>query len=64
MNTPKFKIGQKVYYVLSESKAGIVIDVQYSYKTKLFEYQVSFDPTIDSLWYDDLELSVNPIYTI
>lgn len=60
MDKPKFNISERVYHVTSETKFGVVIDIRYSYLTKLHEYQVSFDYGVCSLWYTDFELSQIP----
>ena len=54
---PTYKIGSRVYSVLPDSPVGIVINITYSYLTKLIQYQVSFDAIRDSMWYFEHELS-------
>lgn len=54
---PKFKIQDKVYHVTPDSPEGIIIDIRYSFLTGVFEYQVAFSATEQSLWYYEHELS-------
>ena len=56
---PRFNIGDRVYHITPESPEGIVIDAKYSLLTQSWEYQVTFGPFTESLWYYDIELMQN-----
>lgn len=57
----KFQIGQEVYHRSPDSDRGIIIDINYSYRTKLYKYLVSL--SVDkSEWCDELELSESKVF--
>ena len=61
MKEPKYKIGDRVYYVTPESPVGIIIDIRYFYSNGLFEYLVAFN--YDSAeWCDAHELSESKVW--
>lgn len=62
MKEPKYNISDKVYHITPESDCGVVINIKYDYLTKQHEYQVSFSPHTESLWYYEHELSVNKLF--
>lgn len=59
--TPKFNIGQVVYYNLPESEEGLVIDIIYKVRPNQFEYLIgsSFG---ESHWADEVEISDHKIF--
>ena len=59
-NTTRFQIGQKVYHVVGETKAGVIIDICYKFRTGQYEYCVTFDPLTSSMWYFEDELTETP----
>lgn len=62
MKQKKFNIGEKVYHITPESDCGIITNIKYDYLTGLHEYQVTFAPQTDSLWYYEHELSKSRIF--
>lgn len=62
MKDPFAKIGDKVYHITPESPKGIVIDISYSFLTKLFQYQVSFSIESEPKWYYEHDLSLNMVF--
>lgn len=61
---PIYRIGSFVYSSLPESSVGMVIDISYSFRTKQTQYQVSFSPTINALWYWEFELSETKAFIV
>jgi hypothetical protein len=55
----RFNVGDQVFHITPESPEGIVIDAKYSLLTGSWEYQVTFGPFTESLWYYDIELKQN-----
>jgi len=55
--TPRFDIGQTVYFTTPESDPGIVIDWKYCRRERSIMYMVSFGAGISSLYYYEEELS-------
>ena len=60
MNKNKFVIGQKVYHKIGETKMGIIIDICYKFRSKQYEYCVTFDLLTASMWYFEDELTETP----
>lgn len=57
----KYRLGQEIYHKSPDSDKGIIVDITYSYRTKLHSYLVSIG--IDkSGWCDELELSVDKVF--
>lgn len=61
MKEPKFKIGDRVYYITPESPVGIIIEIRYFYSNGLHEYLVAFSHD-DNSWCDEHELSIDKIW--
>ena len=59
---PKYHINEKVYHITPESQQGIIIDINYSYLTKLHQYQVTFGPDTNPGWYFEHELSKSKVF--
>ena len=55
--SPKFEIGDWVYHILPESPKGLVTDITYRHSTGKYFYEVTFDPMVRPLSYEDFELS-------
>ena len=62
MKKPKFLIGDEVYHITPESPKGVVIDVRYSFLTRLYTYDVAFSAEVATLEYQEHELSENKIF--
>jgi hypothetical protein len=62
MRSPKYRIKDRVYHITVESDKGVVVDARYSLLTGLWEYQVAFSATLESLWYYEHELSENMVF--
>ena len=56
MKTPKFKIGDIVYYILPESQPAMIIDIIYRYRTSEFEYLLGTEAD-GTRWVFDDEIS-------
>ena len=58
----RFDIKQQVYYNSLDEPAGVVIDCRYSVRANDWEYLVSFNAGVESLWYYEEELSEHKIF--
>jgi hypothetical protein len=58
----RFEPGERVYYMLPDSPAGIVLDWRYASDVGQIQYCVSFSHETESLWYYEFELSETPIF--
>lgn len=56
MMTPKFQMGQKVYYKLPEGEEGIILDICYYYKSKSFNYLIGLD-YVTRTWVNESEIT-------
>ena len=54
---PEFEIGQRVYYRLPDSPAGMVTDIVYRQSTGNIVYEVTFDANMAALEYFAFELT-------
>ena len=54
---PKYNIGDHVYHVLPESPPGIVTDINYRLSIGRILYEVSFDPQMAAMQYEEFELT-------
>lgn len=41
---PLFKLGEEVYHITPDSPKGYVVDIQYSFLSKIITYVVTFGP--------------------
>lgn len=62
MQNPKYIIGDMVYHATPDSDKGVVIDACFYLLTQQWQYQVSFSPTVASLWYYEHELQVHKTF--
>lgn len=54
---PKFKIGEKVFYAISEGEQGLVTDISYQLSSNIIWYHVTFSPNSGEIACRDFELT-------
>jgi len=53
---PKFNINDDIYHITPGSNKGIILDISYSFRLKMYRYRVVFGIGDDN-WYDEEEIN-------